>query len=134
MKTIKVLLIEDDEEDAQIVREFLESSQIQFSLEVATSSGDGLEKLKNEDFGCVLVDYIIPGVSGINLIQEMQKSGYHLPCILLTGYGDDELKQELLQQGAFDYLSKRDLSLSSLETKIHEALLWNYKKDLSPQT
>ncbi len=129
MDAIKVLLIEDDPEDAEIVSDLLQSSQLNVNLEVANSSKLGIEKLENQDYHCVLVDHMIPGISGMNLIMKVKETGSSVPCILLTGFGDEEQKQEMLSLGAFDYLRKQDLNREALENKIHKALIWNYKKN-----
>ena len=129
MNTIKILLIEDDKEDMEIVQDLLRSSSLQVELTVADSSKLGIEKLENGDFHCVLIDHMIPGMSGMNVIMEQQQSGYTRPFIVLTGYGDEDQKKEMIARGAFDYLCKRDLNLKTLEEKIHKALIWNYKKD-----
>ena len=53
----------------------------------------------------------------------MQKTGNKTPLIILTAFGDDELKEELLKYGAFDYLSNDELTTESLEQKIIRAVI-----------
>lgn len=122
MKTLKVLLIDDDPEDRFLIRDILEKSEMQIDLEEAASSSEGLEKLKSNSYDCAIVDYVIPGVTGLDVLQMSRDAGVNTPFIILTGYGDDDLASELIRRGAFDYLSKRDLSSGNLAYKIIKAV------------
>lgn len=122
MKALKILLIEDDSDDRIILKEMLEKSDLDVDLDEVENSSLGLEKLSSNSYDCVLVDYIIPRMSGLELIKTTRKSGVTTPFIILTGYGDDELASELIRQGASDYLSKGDLNSQKLEGKIKKAI------------
>lgn len=119
MKPIKVLVIEDDEDYRVLIRDWLEEADLQVEIDEADSSKKGMKKMQDQSFDCVLIDYIIPGISGLNVIQEMRKNGNNTPFIIMTGYGDKELKKELIKEGASDYISKDDLNLENLQYKIN---------------
>ena len=122
MRSIKILLIEDDSEDRFFVRDLLEKSALQVELEEAASSSEGLDKIKSNSYDCVLVDYVIPGVTGLDVLKMAREAGVKTPFIFLTGYGDDDLASELISQGAFDYFCKRDLNGGNLPYKIIKAV------------
>ena len=101
MKTIKVLLIEDDYEDWTFVKDLLEKSELQVDLEEAATSSEGLKKLKSNSYDCVLIDYIIPGVSGLDVLIITREAGVKTQFIIMTGFGDDDLASELIRRGPF---------------------------------
>ncbi|MDA0692016.1 MAG: response regulator [Nitrospinae bacterium] len=122
MKTLKVLLIEDDSEDRLIIKDLLEKSNLQIDLDEAASSSEGLEKLKSNSYDCAIVDYVIPGVTGLDVFMLSREAGVNTPFIFLTGYGDNDLAAELIRRGAFDYLCKRELNCGNLSYKIIKAV------------
>ena len=122
MKTIKVLLIEDVSDDRNLVKELLDQSELPVELEEAASSPEGLEKLKSNSYDCVLIDYVIPGVTGLEVLQLSREAGVDTPFIFMTGYGDSDLAHELIRKGASDYLNKMHLSTSNLQGKITRAV------------
>jgi len=122
VKALKILLIEDDSEDRLLIRDILEKSEMRIDLEEAASSSEGLEKLKSDSYDCAVVDYVIPGVTGLDVLITSRKEGVKTPFIVLTGYGDDDLASELIRQGACDYLSKRELNNGNLPYKIIKAV------------
>lgn len=122
MKPIRVLLIEDDEDYRVLIRDWLEEADLKVEIVEADSSKSGMKKLQEESFDCVLIDYIIPGISGLNVIQEVKKTGNKIPFIIMTGYGDSTLKDELIKAGASEYLSKDELTLENLQYKINHVV------------
>lgn len=122
MKTLKVLLIEDDSEDRLIIKDLLEKSNLQIDLDEAASSSEGLKKLKSDSYDCAIVDYVIPGVTGLDVFMLSREAGVNTPFIFLTGYGDNDLAAELIRRGAFDYLCKSELNDGNLPYKIIKAV------------
>ncbi len=122
MKALKILLIEDDLDDRFFLKELLEKSDFKVTVDEAECSSAGLEKLNANSYDCVLVDYIIPRMSGLEVIKTTRKTGVTTPFIILTGYGDEELGSELIRQGASDYLCKGDLNVETLQGKIKKAI------------
>lgn len=122
MKPIKVLLIDDDEDYRILIRDLLKEFDLKIEMDEADSSAKGMAKLQSQPYDCVLIDYLIPGISGFNVIKEAKKSGIDTPFIIITGYGNEDLAEELIKEGATDYLSKDQLNLKTLQNKITAAL------------
>ena len=93
----------------------LSESDLLFEIEEAASSAEGIRALIDKSFNCVLTDYVIPGESRLEVIKTLQKTGNSTPFILFTAFGNDELSNEILQQGAFDYLPKEELTSEYLK-------------------
>jgi two-component system, NtrC family, response regulator AtoC len=102
MKTI--LIIDDDMVVITLLKGFLIKSG--YAVSTATNGDDGLRvaRLKNPDL--VITDYEMPGISGLELVQELVKLYPGLPVIMLTCHSDVSLTIQSIQAGAYDYIEK----------------------------
>jgi two-component system cell cycle sensor histidine kinase/response regulator CckA len=120
---IKVLLVEDDEDDYIITRDlFKEITGSQFALTWAQSFEKGLEMMVLNRHQVCLVDYRLGAHNGIELLRAAFESGCQSPVILLTGAGEHEIDLEAMQAGAADYLVKTQLQPNTLERSVRYAL------------
>lgn len=104
LETPKVYLVDDD----AAIRDAL---TLLLSLRgfdsIAFASGEeALEALSPSSRGCVLSDLRMPGVSGLELMEQAQSRGISLPIVMLTAHGDVATTRAALQGGAFDFLEK----------------------------
>lgn len=99
----RLLLIEDDREMCELLREYLESED--FELEAVQNGEEGLEKALKEAFSLVILDVMLPGLNGLEVLKEIQKVS-DLPVLMLTAKGDDVDRIVGLELGADDYLAK----------------------------
>ena len=118
-KKIKILIVDDDAEDLLIIKDLLLKSQLSFDIDEADSSNGALQKLWGTDYDCVIMDYIIPGISGLEVLKVVRGMGKNTPFILVTGLGDWELGEELIHHGATDYITKEAMTLENLQYKIN---------------
>jgi two-component system cell cycle sensor histidine kinase/response regulator CckA len=120
---IKVLLVEDDEEDYILTRElFSEIRDRRFDLEWVTNFDRGLERVVRNEHDVCLVDYRLGARNGIELLQAAVARGCQAPVILLTGQGEREVDMQAMQAGAADYLVKGRLDPVLLERSIRYAV------------
>lgn len=103
MKTDRLLLIDDDKELGELLVEFLDSEG--FTLELAHSGEEGLEKLAENEYDLILLDVMMPGMSGLDVLREMRNANT-VPVLMLTAKGDELDKVLGLELGADDYLPK----------------------------
>lgn len=117
MKTepIKVLLIEDDEDDYILTRELFSEIEGGFDLEWVSCYEEGLQAVTRGEHDVILVDHHLGERTGVELIREAQKSGCKVPMIMLTGQGDRDLDIEAMHAGAADYLVKNETRAALLE-------------------
>ncbi|NPA82373.1 MAG: response regulator transcription factor [Epsilonproteobacteria bacterium] len=102
---IKVLMIEDDIELAEILTEYLE----QFDIEVVNVENPyiGMSKLNIEDFDLVILDLTLPDIDGLEVCSEIRKKHHDIPIIISSARHDINDKVEALEKrGADDYLPK----------------------------
>jgi two-component system, OmpR family, response regulator len=101
---MKILIIDDDEELLELLGEFLSSN----GLEVLTASSgkDGLAIIARHDLDLVVLDVMMPLMSGLDVLREIMKGWSHLPVIMLTARGDEVERILGLEMGADDYMVK----------------------------
>ncbi len=119
---LNILLIEDDDDYIVIIKDLLQEADSNINVDAVTSFKSGLEKLKDNSYDCVLADYIIPGISGLDVMLNAREMKIDTPFILLTALGDNEFGKELVNKGAFDFLTKDNLSSKELIEKINRAI------------
>lgn len=109
----KILLIEDDASVARMVGDYL--SKKQHVVERANSGDGGWECLRHYKYDLVVLDWELPGLTGIEVLQNLRDSRNHVPVIMLTGRNDFQDKETGFTSGADDYLTKpfdiRELAL-----------------------
>lgn len=122
-KPVKVLIIDDDEDDYFLTSDYLNGISGQsFTIDWCYTYADAIGHIKNALHDIYLVDYRLGAKTGIDLIKEAVAMNCDEPIILLTGKGDFRIDVEAMKQGAFDYLVKSDLSSEKLERSIRYAI------------
>jgi PAS domain S-box-containing protein len=120
---IKILLVEDDEDDYIIARDLLaEIPGHRFTLDWVNTYSKGLASMVLNQHDVVLVDYRLGAENGISLLRVALEQGCQAPVILLTGAGQHEIDLEAMQAGAADYLIKAALRSDTLERSIRYAI------------
>ena len=122
-KTSKVLLIEDDPADAQLIMEILreEPENAMEILHVSNLAG-GLAMLARGGIDVVLLDLTLPDSSGHNTFTMLAKHVPTIPVIVLTGMDDKEMAIRIVQEGAQDYLVKSLVDYSTLARSIRYSI------------
>ena len=116
---LKILLIEDDEDDYILTKEIInEIPSNSYNLEWATNYEEGLNAMKSNSFDVFLLDYRLGKESGLDLLKKMNFVVESGPIILLTGQGDRELDFEALEAGASDFLVKAELNPDLLDLSL----------------
>ncbi len=121
-ETVRVLLVEDDEDDYLLSRDLLaEGYGSRFSLLWSPSWSEGLVQLTEGQHDVALLDYNLGGRTGIELLREASARGCRIPVIMLTGQSDRETDLEAMHAGAADYLVKGRVTSDILERTIRYA-------------
>lgn len=138
-QSIRVLMVEDDEDDYIITRDLLEENSSQrFVIVWARDLASGLLALDTEIFDVVLLDLSLPDSRGLPTFSALHAQARSVPVILLTGLSDEFLGIKAVQDGAQDYLVKGDLDahllvraiLYAIERKKTKEQLESYAKEL----
>ncbi len=122
-RPIRVLLVDDDEDDYVITRDLL--SEIEgrcFELEWEATYDGAIEAIERHQHDVYLLDYRLGERNGLELLREALDNGGRAPMILLTGQGDREIDVEAMRAGAADYLVKGQIGASIMERSIRYAI------------
>lgn len=120
---LKVLLVEDDEDDYILTRDlFSEIKGRRSQIEWLKSFATGLDAMARNQHDVCLVDYRLGAHNGIELLSTALERGCRAPIILLTGQGEHEVDLQAMKAGAADYLVKGRLDAGLLERSIRYAI------------
>lgn len=102
----KILIIEDDPDTTRLLKDTLEDRS--FVCEIAETAQEGLKKAKSTKPNLILLDLMLPGMSGFGFMREIK----HLsdirktPVVILSSLADEDIAQETYDLGAVTYLTK----------------------------
>ncbi len=120
---IKILLVDDDEEDYIITRDLLSEVGItKYDLEWVSSYDSALELIGQDSHDVCLFDYRLGEHTGLELLNRAVAAGCKAPIILMTGKGDHEVDMEAMKAGAADYLNKAEVTAHLLERSVRYAI------------
>lgn len=120
---VRVLLVDDDEDDYILTRDLLSESQgTRFEVEWVSDWDGALDVMGENQHDIYLLDYRLGEHNGLELLQQAVAKGCRAPMILLTGQGDREIDIEAMKAGAADYLDKSQLRAPLLERSIRYAI------------
>ena len=114
-----VFVVDDDEAMRDSMRYLFES--VNLPCRVFSSARDFLEFSDARLLGCIVLDMRMPGMSGMEMLENLKAQGIQLPVIVITGHGDVPLAVQAMKQGAFDFLQKT-FSPQHLLDRVYAAL------------
>lgn len=120
---IRVLLVDDDEDDFILTRDLLDSIKGgSYHLTWVADSDEALQAMISSEFDIHLIDFHLDARNGLELIRLALAQGSQTPVILLTGRDDKEIDIEAMKIGVSDYLVKSELDVLTLERTIRYAI------------
>ena len=120
---IKVLLIEDNIGDYQLILKMLDKSEnTEFELTHTPRLSSGLKLLQNDKFDIILLDLGLPDSQGLESFQVTLKKHPSIPIIILTGLANEETGINAIKYGAQDYLVKGEFNGKLLVRAIQYAI------------
>jgi carbon storage regulator CsrA len=121
-----ILIVDDNPEDRITYRRFLEKGNRleSFAFAEATSGQEGLDLFSASHPDCVLLDYRLPDLDGLEFLAQMKKDRTNLdiPVIMLSGQGAEEIAVRAMKSGASDYLVKQRVTAESLQYSVRSVL------------
>ncbi len=122
-RPLRVLLVEDDEEDYIIARDlFGEIEHYRYDLEWIDNYEDALSVIEEQRHDVYMLDYHLGPRDGLELLKEAIELGCRAPMIMLTGQGGRNVDLKAMRLGAYDYLVKGQITPQILERSIRYAL------------
>lgn len=103
---IRVLHLDDDEGVTELTSEFLSEESDSFEIINVNNPSAALNHLNSEPFDCIVSDFDMPEMDGLEFLEVAQEVSPQVPFILFTGKGSEEIASEAISKGVFDYLQK----------------------------
>jgi PAS domain S-box-containing protein len=103
-ETVRILYMEDNEGISRLLQKRL--SRRGYMIDTAPNGETGLEMCASQHFDAIILDYNMPGLNGLQVMQRLADRGTMPPTIMLTGSGNERIAVEALKLGAFDYVIK----------------------------
>jgi DNA-binding response OmpR family regulator len=120
---VKVLLIEDNRGDYELILKMLEKSESsEFELIHTPRLSSGIELLENNTFDAILLDLGLPDSEGLESFNVVLKKHPEIPTIILTGLANEEIGIQAIKYGAQDYLVKGEFNGKLLIRAIQYAI------------
>ncbi len=129
-KSIRVLVVEDSEDDAILEVNELRNGGYDPTYERVETPEAMREALRNKKWNCIISDYSMPQFSGLDALHELQKSGIDIPFILVSGTVGEDVAVAAMKAGAHDYIIKDDLTrlTPAIERELREAEIRRQRK------
>ena len=113
-----VFIVEDNLDQSDLIRIALEKASQKFIGKFATTGNEALEICDQNNFDIIILDYILPDLSGIEVLNELRERNINTPVIIVTGQGDERIAVEAMKSGAADYIVKDENYLKSMPKTI----------------
>ena len=117
----RVLIVDDDIAQAEMVREFLHISGFG-SVDNVKSIHSLWGRLKEHEYDIVLLDYKLPDGTGLEVLEQLSARDYQIPVVMVTGQGNERIAAQAIQRGAADYLLKSGDYLITLPALIRKSI------------
>jgi DNA-binding NtrC family response regulator len=115
----KILVIDDERSIRNTLKDILEYEK--YSVDLAEDGIKGMEKVKGNSFDIVLCDIKMPGMDGIEVLEQLVQISPDTPVVMISGHGNIDTAVESIKKGAFDYIEK-PLDLNRLLITIKNAM------------
>lgn len=115
----RILVVDDERFIRNTIKDILEHEK--YIVDVAEDATQAFEKAKTKHYDLIITDVVMPGVSGIVLLEKLKDDAFESPIIIMSAHGNIEIAVECIKKGAFDFLEK-PLDLNRLLISTRNAL------------
>lgn len=115
----RILVVDDERFIRNTIKDILEHEK--YIVDIAEDATQAFEKTKTKHYDLILTDIVMPGISGIVLLEKLKEEGFESPIMIMSAHGNIEIAVECIKKGAFDFLEK-PLDLNRLLVSTRNAL------------
>lgn len=130
-----ILIADDDAAFSHVVSKVL-SMEGGHRVTLCDSGEEAIEHLKSQTFDVILLDYKMPGISGLNVLQWLNEQKIDTPVVMLTAAGNETVAVETMKLGAYEYIRKEYLEIDHLPliiSGVYERYQFRKEKQLREQ-
>lgn len=102
----RILIVDDNRTFLYAARELIVRQRRGFFVETAADAEEALSAIRRQNYDVVVSDIRLPGLQGLELLEECRRIRPETPVVLITGHGDRELEEEAARRGAYAFLHK----------------------------
>jgi DNA-binding NtrC family response regulator len=102
----RILIVDDEATVAFFLQEGLRGLGDEYEVDTAETAELALERIRGQPFDLTVIDYLLPGLSGLDLIERLREICPGILSILITAYGSPELEDEAYRLQAYRYMDK----------------------------
>ena len=119
---MKILVVDDDESLSTIITSALEKEG--FATLFSKTGRDALNKAKSENPDLILLDQVLPDISGNEVLKELKLDSQtkNIPVMMITNFSQEEFVNQAINEGAIDYVFKYKVEVRDIVNKIKNAL------------
>lgn len=121
-RTLHILVVDDDEVDRMSIQRALRRTSLKIEVDEADDGLAGIEALEHKKYDCIFLDYRLPGMDGLEVLEKIRVSGVRAPVIILTGQGGEQIAVDIMKAGATDYIVKDFISPELFEKSLKYAV------------
>ncbi|MBU1086116.1 MAG: response regulator [Candidatus Omnitrophica bacterium] len=125
---IRVLLVEDNPDHVFITERVFKTIADKYTLETTNNTESALTKLSQEFFDLVLCDYNLAGATALDVLKELKSRCINIPLVAITSAGSEKIAVALMQEGAYDYITK-DVTYPSVLPVVMNRAINRYKME-----
>lgn len=119
---LHILIIDDDELDQMSIKRSLRKTSLQATVTTADTAAEGLRQLQSAVFDCIFIDFKLPDLNGLELMEKIRCMGVQAPVLVVTSQGDERIAASAIRLGAADYLPKSLLTPEGIYHSIRNAI------------
>ncbi len=105
----KILIVEDNPSIMKAAVFALKEAG--FEIDFAENGKDGLQKIREDNYDLVVLDLVMPGITGFEVMQQLKTLGNKMPIIVYSNMPEEDTQAEAMKMGAKDYFTKTTMSL-----------------------
>jgi len=116
------MIIEDEKDHFKLMEQAIKKEFLNAVVQLCEKADLCLERLKEITPDIIIADYLLSGMSGIELFEELKRRQIEVPVIVVTGHGDENIAVKAMKLGAFDYVVKSGNFFELIPQSIHRVL------------
>ncbi len=124
---LRIMIIEDENDHFELMEQAIKKEFPDAVVDQCEKADAGLKRLEQTGRDIVIVDYLLAGITGLGLLEELKKREIDIPLVMVTGHGDEGLAVKAMKLGAFDYVVKTGVFFELIPRIIRKAI---YNREL----